>query len=235
MKFASALLVLLCFHVCFSSANAEMIWGDIPLKLANEKERDHALSSFENITYLDSKDDLKFGEIYMIDIVDTNCLIAVNYFDITQVWVWDVQGEFKYGYEIKTTYHPIKAVNRSFCLSSDGTVLVYIGRGGSIIGLSSSEGQPLVSVYSTPTIIENLSYERPSRSTYKRYYSDKGKVIVTSKKNGEKITVVNFSNEYKKYISEKNAHDSPYIIRYIFLFCCFIAALIWGLRIVSDD
>ncbi len=234
MRFVSALLLLLCLHACFSSANAEMLWGDIPLKLADEKERDHTLSSFINITYLDSKDDLKVGDIYMIDIVDTNCLIAVNYFDITQVWVWDIQGEFKYGYEIKTTYHPIKAANRSFCLSSDGTVLVYEGRRGSIIGLSASEEYPLVSVYSTPTIIEKLSYERPSRSTYKWYYSDKGKVIVTSK-NGEKITVVNFSNEYKKYISEKNAQDLPLIIRYFCLFCCFIAALIWGLRIVSDD
>lgn len=234
MRFVSELLLIFCFYACFFGANAETLGGDLPLEFADEKERKHALSNFVNISYLDSKEDLKAGDIYMIDIVDTNCLIAVNYFDITQVWVWDIQGDFKYGYEIETTESPYVALGRTFWLSPDGTVLFYTGKGGSIIGLSAPEGQPLVSVYSTPTIFKKLSYVFPSRSTYKRYYSDKGKVIVTSE-NGEKITVVNFFNEYKKYISEKNAQELPYLIRYIILFSCFIAAAIWALRIIQDD
>lgn len=232
MRLVAILLLCLCLYI--SPAKAEILWGDLPLDFAEDQEREDALSTILYVSYLDYVDDLKVGDIIFLDIVGENCLIAVNYEDLTQIWVWTIQGEFQYGYEIQQTYHPISATNRSFCLTPDGTILVYLGRGGSIVGLSALDGQPIVSVYSTPDVIENLEYNRPSRSAYKRYYRDKGKVIVTSP-GGELITVIDFSDEYMKYQSEKNIHILPYAIMIMILLGFFLCTIAWLIKNNTND
>lgn len=210
-------------------AKAEVLFGDLVLELADENEVAETMSTILSISYLDSLDDLKIGDIYMIDIVDSNCLVAVTYDDYTQVWVWSIEGEFLYGFEMLQTYHPIGATNRSFCLSPDGTVLIYLGRGGSIIGLNAYEENPLVTVFATPTVVEKLNYKYPSRSPYKRYYREKGKVIVTSPQ-GEKIVVFDFSDEYIKYKAEYEAKILPYKIAIYIFYALFISCIIWLIK-----
>lgn len=225
----TAVIFVLLALLFVMPAKAEVVFGDLVLEIADEKEVNETMSTILSISYFDSLEDLKIGDIYDIDIVDKNCLVAVTYDDYTQVWIWSIEGEFLYGFEMLQTYHPIGATNRSFCLSPDGTVLIYLGRGCSIIGLTAHEENPLVTVYSTPTVVEKLNYEYPSRSSYKRYYSDKGKVIVTSPQ-GEKIVVFDFSDEYFEFKAEYEAQILPYKIAIYIFYALFIACIIWLIK-----
>lgn len=231
----AAIIFIICLFLHIQSACSEVVFGDLPLEGVSEQEWDDTLSDIVNISYFDSLDSIKYGEIYDVDIVDSKVLIATVINNITQIGVWDVYGNFLCGYEMLQTYHPIRATNRSFCLSTDGsTVLIYLRRGENIIGLTSHDGNPVVSVYATPTVVEKCNYVFPKRSSYAISDRAGGKVVVAFP-DGTPHVVVDFSVEYTKYQSEQNTRILPYAIVILLLFSIFLCAIAWFIRNNTND
>lgn len=223
--------MVLCFiFLCIPSCVAEVLFGDLPLEGVSKQERDNTLSFVGSVTYLDSPDDLKYGEIYDVDIVDTTVLIAITYYNSTQVWILDVKGDFLYGYEL-----PIHTEQRSYFLSTDGNnVLIHLGRASNILGLSVQDGKPVTTVYQTPTIVKNRNYVMPKRSSYSFSSWNKCEVIVSAP-NGEQIIVVDYTDECMKYQSEKNTRMLPYAIMIMILFSFFLCTIAWLIKNNTND
>ncbi len=224
--FASLLIVLLC--LLLPAAQAEVCWGTLPLSTAAPEEQEKTLGEIVSVTTLNAQDQLKMGTIFAVDAVDSTLLIVVEYNDVTQLWIWDVNAGFQYGYEIQMTYLPSAGTNRRFVLSADGTVLFYLGRGSTILGLKGTNDEIVMTVYATPTEVENYLYKRPFLSDYRYIACSKGKVIVEAP-DGTQITIFDRTSEYKEYAAQKELRRRPLAIRQLIIFLVFMALLIWGL------
>lgn len=98
-----AVIVFLLALLFVLPVKAEVMLGDLVLELADEHEYNdtinrHSLNN--NVHYLDNARELKIGEIYDVDIVENTVLIAISYYDYTQVWIYNLSGDFQYGYEL---------------------------------------------------------------------------------------------------------------------------------------
>ena len=223
MRLAAAALCLA--FLWMTSGVAETLYGDLPLEAADAREREKILAYVGSVAYLDSPDELKYGEIVDVDLVDTTVLIAVSHEDCTQVWLWTVQGEFLEGYELM-----MDAAQHSYLLASDGReALVYPGKGNPILGLSVQEGQPVAAVYRTPAEVAKWHYVMPRRSAYRIAAWDRGSVTVAAP-DGERMVVVDFAAAAAQYQEEEYARMLPWAILILLLFCGFMGAVAWLIR-----
>lgn len=223
MRFIAILTI--CIFLYMTPCSAENIWGDLPLEIANEQEINNTLTYIGNITYFENYERLKYGEIYDVDIVDTNVLIAIAYNNITQIWLWNIEGEFLYGYEL-----PLDTKYRSYALSADGhTVLINLGRRRNIIGLTTKDGIPAVSVYTKPEIVEKYNYAFPKRSLYQFASSSNGKVVVIAP-DGEQFTIVDFTEEFTAYQSDRYSVLLPASIVILLCFLLFCSLIAWLIK-----
>ncbi len=219
------IMVVLLITLFTAPAIAEVSWADIPLVTATPYEQEETLSSIISVVSLNAQEDIKIGDIVFVDIIDTTLLVAVEYYEnITQLWVWDIFEGFKHGYEIALTYPPSRGIYRSFCLSPDGTVLYYVGKGGAILGLYGSNKSVKTEVYSKPLYLED--YDRPNRSAYKCVDHKNGRIIVSSS-TGEHLTVFDFTEAYNKYRADYNSKLLPSTILYIIWITIFLISIAW--------
>ncbi len=221
-------MVVIIVTLFIVPAIAEVSWADIPLTTATSSEQEATLRSIISITSLNSQEEIKIGDIVFVDIVDTTLLIAVEYYEnITQLWVWDIFEGFKHGYEIALTYPPIREIYRSFCLSSDGTVLYYVGKGGAILGLRGVNKSVKTEVYSKPRYLED--YDRPYRSEYKCIDHKNGRIIVSSS-TGQCITVFDFTEAYNEYRADYNSKLFPSAVLYFIWIAILLISIAWLIR-----
>lgn len=211
-----AVIVFLLALLFVLPAKAEVMLGDLVLELADEHEYNDTInrhSLTNNVRYLDNTRELKIGEIYDVDIVENTVLIAISYYDYTQVWIYNLSGDFQYGYEL-----PFNAKQRSYILSTDGsTVLIHSAKSDNIIGLTSQNKQPVISVYKTPISVIKWDFVLPKRSSFRISSWTNSKVIVSSP-SGKEFIVVDFLAEYNKYKAEYESKMLPFrIVYYIFL------------------
>lgn len=222
------IMVVLLITLFTVPATAEVSWADIPLTTATSSEQEATLRSIISITSLNSQEEIKIGDIVFVDIIDTTLLIAVEYYEnITQLWVWDVFEGFKHGYEIALTYPPIRGIYRSFCLSSDGTVLYYVGKGGAILGFQGVDKSVKTEVYSKPQYLED--YDRPSRSEYKCIDHKNGRIVVSSS-TGQYITVFDFSEAYNEYRADYNSKLFPSAVLHFIWIAILLILTAWLIR-----
>lgn len=226
MRFCTMVFLLILLFV--EPARADVSWAGISLAPATLSEQEANLDPILSVTPLNTIDDLTIGDIVFVDVVDTTLLIAVEYHDnVTQLWVWDILAGFERGYEIVLSYPLIRAIYRSFCLSPDGTILYYVGKGGAILGLSGSNEDIEMTVYSKPLHFEE--YSRPSRSEYQCISHRDGSVIVSTP-TGESFTVFDFSPEYSEYRANYNSKLLPFTLLYIAILILFLLLIAWLIR-----
>lgn len=222
------IMVILLITFFLPPAIAEVAWADIPLMTATPYEQEKTLRSIISVTPLNVQEEIKVGDIVFVDIVGTTLLVAVEYYEnITQLWVWDIFEGFIHGYEIALTYPPIRGIYRSFCLSPDGMVLYYVGKGGAILGLCGSDESVQIEVYSKPLYLED--YDRPYRSEYKCEDHKNGRIIVSSS-TGERITVFDFTEAYNEYRADYNDKLFPSVILYFIWITIFLISIAWLIR-----
>lgn len=140
------LLICLLFPSC---GTMEVLWGDIPLSVADPVSTYQVNSDIRRCTIINDATQLKYGEVFDIDLVDDYCIIEVGYDRYIQLWIMNISGEFLEGYEIDMLTNT-NSYGRQCRLSPDGSVLLRYYTSKHVLGVSKNNDTAFVTVYDFP-------------------------------------------------------------------------------------
>lgn len=191
--------LILLIPIMLTNAHAESVyWGDLlltevtdPAELQEERFRYKELRSF---TDQEAQIDGGITQTYLLN---DRVLVRVTNGDVMQLWIYNVDGTFLYGYQDAT---PNPSNKYKYVLCEDGSVLYLAARGHPYIQHFAKEvqGEQDITYYYTPYDVQKWRYDISERSEYSVLSTDNCCLKLIDPEGGVR-TVFDFSARYAQY------------------------------------